>query len=528
MEESERQRVKKKLSSEKDTIVISSISSTSRIARNTLFLYFRQILIMIVSLYTVRVVLATLGAEDYGIYNVVAGVVMMFSCLSGAMATASQRYFSFAMGNGGKENLEKIFSATLVIYAILALAIIVLSETVGFWFVSTKLIIPKERMTAAKWIYQCSVLSFLFTSITTPYISVIISHENMKVYAYISIVDAILKLAVVLVLKIGKGDKLILYGILLLCVVVVNTSLYRLYCRKHYSECRFTLMWNKEKFHEIFNFTGWTLFGQFTSIIRNQAVTVLVNQFFTPVIVAARGLAQQVTNAVSVFSSNFNTSLHPPIIKEYSAGNKSEMLRLVYNGSKITFFLMWIFTLPLVLHLDFILSLWLKNVPEWVSLFTRLSLIDVLINSLSFPLQTVARAFGKMRTYELTLGIMQLLIFFISFVLFLFGFAAWTTFAVSIAVTILMMIARLLIIKRQIGFSIKNFLTHVIFPLVLVCAFSFVIADALFVFVPNTTLLSILQIPFCLFETALCMYFIGMDKNQREKIKDITRKKNWS
>ncbi|MGN0750687.1 MAG: oligosaccharide flippase family protein, partial [Treponema sp.] len=203
------------------------MSNSTRIAKNTIALYFRQILIMLVSLYTVRVVLATLGAEDYGIYNVVAGVVTMFSFLSGAMATASQRFFSFEMGKGNNENLSKIFSVTLTIYAVIAIIIIVLAETTGLWFVNTKLVVPVQRLTAARWIYQCAVLSFLFTILTTPYMSLIIAHENMNIYAYVSIVEALLKLAVVFVLKIGKLDKLILYGILLLCVAVINTSLYR-------------------------------------------------------------------------------------------------------------------------------------------------------------------------------------------------------------------------------------------------------------------------------------------------------------
>lgn len=499
------------------------MASTSRIAKNTIALYFRQILIMLVSLYTVRVVLNTIGAEDYGIFNVVAGVVTMFGFLSGAMATASQRFFSFEMGKGNNENLSKIFSVTLTIYAVIAIIIIVLAETAGLWFVNTRLVVPVQRLTAARWIYQCAVLSFLFTILTTPYMSLIIAHENMNVYAYVSIVEALLKLAVVFVLKIGKLDKLILYGILLLCVAVINTSLYRFYCRKHYAECKFRFVYDKEKFKEIFGFTGWTLFGQFTTIIRNQAVTILINQFFTPVVVAARSIAQQVTNAVSVFSANFNTSLYPPIIKEYSAGNKEEMFRLVNNGSKMTFFLMWIFTLPLVFHLDFVLSLWLKNIPEWTVLFTRLSLIEVLINSLSFPLQIAARAPGKMRTYELTLGIMQLFIFAFSFVFFNIGFAVWTTFVVSSAITVLMMIARLVIVKKQTGFSVRNFIVQVVFPLTAVCTISGVVAAVMFMFFPKTILSSVLQILFCVAETMACMYFIGMNKNQKKKTVDMVR-----
>ena len=299
-------------------------SSTKRIAKNTLMLYFRQILIMLVSLYTVRVVLNTLGAEDYGIYNVVAGVVTMFSFLSGAMATASQRYFSSEMGRGNAAGLQKVFSVTMTIYVLLALVIVVLAETVGLWFVNTRLVIPAQRMTAARWIYQFAILSFMVTLLTTPYMASIIAHENMSVYAYVSIAEAALKLGIVFVLRVLPYDKLIVYGVLLFAVSFINTALYRGYCKRKYEECVFHPVWDRDMFHEICGFTGWSLFGTFTSMARTQAVTILVNQFFTPAVVAARSVSTQVTNALNVFSSNFNTSLYAPIVKEYAGGKSAD------------------------------------------------------------------------------------------------------------------------------------------------------------------------------------------------------------
>ncbi len=501
------------------------MSNTSRIAKNTLALYFRQILIMLVSLYTVRVVLNTLGAEDYGIYNVVAGVVTMFGFLSGAMATASQRFFSFEMGKENEAGLAQIFSVTLTIYVFLSIVIAIFAETLGLWFICNKLVISPERMAAAKWIYHCAVISFLFTIMTTPYMSAIIAHENMNVYAYVGIVEVVLKLAVVFVLRIVSADKLVLYGILLLFVAVINTGLYRAYCKRYYKECKFRLFWDKKMFSEMFCFTSWTLFGQFTSIIRNQAVMVLINQFFNPVVVTARSIAQQVTNAVSVFSSNFNTSLYPPIIKEYSAGNKAEMFRLVNNGSKMTFFLMWVFTLPLLLHLDFVLGLWLKEVPEWTVLFTRLSLVDVLINSLSFPLQTAARAPGKMRTYELTLGIMQLLIFPISLVLFRMGFAAWSAFAVSIAATVLMMFARLVLVKCLVGLSLRQFFIKTILPLFVMMVFSLCIVLGMRYLFPKGNISTLGQIVFSVPVSCTAMFFIVLNREQRKQMIRIIKNK---
>lgn len=414
---------------------------------------------------------------------------------------------------------------TLTIYALMALIIILLAETLGLWFVNAKLVIPESRMAAANVIYQCAVGSFLFTVMTTPYMSDIIAHENMNVYAYVSIVEAVLKLVIVFVLRIGHIDKLILYGILLLCVAAINTSMYRFYCKGHYSECRFRFLWDGKLFRDMFSFIGWTLFGQFTTVVRYQAVTILLNQFFTPVVVAAKSIAQQVTNAVNVFSANFNTSLYPPIIKEYSAGNKDEMFRLINSGCKMTFFLMWVFTLPLVLHLDFVMSLWLKEVPEWTLLFTRLSLIEVLITSLSYPITTVARAPGKMRTYELTLGIMQIFIFVISLVLFKMGFPAWSTFAVGIGMTVLMMVVRLSIVRILIRFSISRFVVEVMLPISAICLISAGISVFSYMLFPKAVIFRIIHIFLCVAVSAVSMFFIGMNSEQRGRAVIVLKRK---
>ena len=504
---------------------MSNQSNTKRIARNTLMLYFRQTLIMAVSLYTVRIVLSVLGAEDYGIYNVVAGVVTMFSFLSGAMATASQRYFSFDLGKGDTENLKKTFSVTLTIYALLALLIVLLAETVGLWFVYNKLVIPSERLSAAKWIYQAAVASFLFTLITTPYMSAIIAHENMDVYAYVSIVEVALKLGIVFLLQVLPFDKLIVYGFLLLAVAVINTSLYRLYCIKKYEECKFRFLWDKALFKDMLDFTSWTLFGQFTSIVRNQAVTVLFNQFFTPVVVAARSISLQVTKAVNVFSQNFNTSLYPPIIKEYSAGNKDSMYNLLYNGCKMTFFLLWVFALPLILNMQVVLSLWLKNVPEWTVLFTQLALVEVLVSSLGQPVATAARAPGKMKTYELSLGSLQLIIFVFSWILFKAGYQAWISFVIAIGVNLVMMVLRLVLVHGLVGLPLRQFVVKTVIPLILMVAVSFSFAFMLNRFMPFGMVSSFLQIVITVPVTCIVMFFLGMNSEQREMVVDVVKRK---
>ncbi len=366
------------------------MSDTRRIARNTLMLYFRQILIMLVSMYTVRVVLSVLGAEDYG---VVGGIVTFFSFLSTTMASATQRFFSFALGKNDAERLRQSFCVNLAIYALIAVLAAVLLETVGVWFVRNKLVVPDYRFAAASRLFQFSVLSFLASIVTSPFMAIVIAHEDMQLYALISIAEAVLKLGMVYLLQIIAADKLVLYGILLFAVQILVALSYLCICTKKYAECQFKkLYWSKSLFKETVDYTTWSLFGAFTSVGRNQAVTVLLNQFFNPVVIAARTIAVTVSGQVNVFSANFNTSLYPSIVKEYAAGRSEAMFSLIFNGSKMTFFLMWVFALPLWLHMDYVLTLWLKNPPENAILFTRLALLESLINASALPLMTAARA----------------------------------------------------------------------------------------------------------------------------------------
>ena len=343
---------------------MSEQNTTKRIAKNTLMLYFRQILIMVVSLYTVRVVLNTLGAEDYGIYNVVAGVVTMFSFLSSSMATASQRYFSFALGENDNEKLKKYFSMSFTIYCLIALIVLVLAETVGLWFVVNKLVVPMERKDAAFWIYQASVFSMIFTILTAPFMASIIAHEDMNIYAYVSIIEVVLKLGIVFLLPLFAIDKLIFYGLLMAVVVFINTAIYRTICVKKYSECKFSFFWEKDLFKELISYTGWNMFGAAVGVFKYQVVNIILNQFFNPIVNTARGIAQQVNSAVNSFAQNFSTAVRPQIIKTYASGEKDKMLQLMFRSCKATFLLMYVFALPLILEMPYVLKLWLKNVPD--------------------------------------------------------------------------------------------------------------------------------------------------------------------
>jgi O-antigen/teichoic acid export membrane protein len=499
-----------------------SSENNKRIAKNTLMLYSRQILILLVSLYTVRVVLDVLGIEDYGIYNVVAGIVSLFSFLSGTMASATQRFFSFALGEEDFEKLKKTFIINLIIYLSIAIIALILLETVGLWFVNQQLKVPPERFEAAKWVYHFSVFLFIVTIFTTPFLAIIIAHEDMQIYAYVSIVEAALKLGLVFLLMYLPWDKLEVYGILVFAVSVINAVVYIGICVKKYRECQFRqFYWDKGLFNEIIGFTGWTLLGQISGVVRNQAVTILLNQTFTPVVVAARAIAMSITSRINIFSSNFNVGLYPPIIKSYAANDKENMFSLVFNGAKITFFLMWVFALPLFLEMDTILHVWLKIPPAGAVLFTRLALVEVLINSISLPIATAARAPGKMRTYELTLGCINISIFFIDWLVLKMGNAAYSVFVVAIAMNLVMFVVRLLIVQKLIDLPLSSFFKKVVLPVLVVILLSTTLSVMIHWRLPKGILFTGISALSSMLIATISMYFFGLNKKWRTKMKNI-------
>ena len=453
---------------------MSEMSTGKRIARNTLMLYFRQILIMLVSLYTVRVVLDVLGAEDFGIYNVVAGIVTMFTFLSGAMATACQRYFSFELGRKDYEQLKKTFSVSLISYIVVAVVLLLFAESVGLWFVYNKLDIPSDRVHAARLIYHASVVSLFFTIITTPYMASIIAHEDMSVYAYLSIIEAFLKLLVPLLLPLFVFDKLVLYGYFLAGVVAISTFLYRTVSRRRYVECRSGWYWDKKLFRELMSYTGWNMFGSSVQVFKFQAVNIVLNQFFNPVVVASRSIANQVNHAVKSFAQNFSTAVRPQIIKSYAAGKFVEMNLLVFRSCKATFYLMFVFTLPLCLEMPFVLSLWLKTLPQYVVIFTQLVLIDALIDSVSYPLKTIVQATGKIKLYQATVGGVLLLNLPFALIAMVLGFSPVSVFVIAVLLSFVVVGLRLFMLKRLVHFPISKFIFNVLVPLMLSASIGFV------------------------------------------------------
>jgi O-antigen/teichoic acid export membrane protein len=492
---------------------------SKKIFKNTLMLYFRQILLILVSLYSLRVVLNTLGVEEFGIYSVVAGIVTLCAFLSGSMASATQRFFSFALGKKDENLLKATFSVNLVIYAGIGIFALVLLEGAGLWFVNNYLNIPLDRTESAIILYHYGVISFIFSVITAPFIAIIIAHEDMHLFALVSIFEALMKLAAVFMLMYLPWDKLELYGFLLLVVSIITAFIYASICMVKYSECQFRkLYWDKLLLKEIFSFTSWTLLGQLSTVARIQAVTILLNQFFNPSVAAARAIAITISSKVNIFSNNFNTGLYPSIIKSYAAKDEKELFSLLFNGSKLTFFLMWVFVLPLLIEMDTVLTLWLNILPEQAVIFAKLALIESLILSIGLPTATAARATGKMKSYELTLGFMQLSIFVICYVFLTLGYPAYSVFIVAIVVSILMFFVRLIIVSRLIGFSKIGFLQKVCIPMLLVVCISLIPSIVANYFLPDTLIYSFVNVALCILTSSFAMYYIGLDRLWREKI----------
>ncbi|HNT78077.1 MAG TPA: polysaccharide biosynthesis protein [Anaerolineae bacterium] len=498
-----------------------SFNNSKLIAKNTLMLYIRQIFNLLVTLFTVRIVLNALGVEDFGIFNVVAGVVSLWAFLSGTMASATQRFFSYALGQSDFIKLKKVFSINLLIYVVIAIASLVLLETFGLWFVYGKLNVPQARFEAVIYLYQFSAITFIATIFITPFRAIMIAHEDMHLYAVLSIIETCMKLGVALSLKYLPYDKLFAYGMLLLIVSIVDAAFYVIICTRKYAECQFRkFYWDQGVLREVVGFTGWTLFGQVSNVFRHQAITILLNQAFNPMIVAARAVETKITSQVNVFSSNFNVGIYPPIIKSYAADDKKSMFSLIYNGSKITFFLVWVFALPLILEAETILRLWLGILPPGAVLFTRLGLIEVLILSVSLPITTAARAPGKMKTYELTLGSIQIAIFAISWIVLGMGGSAYSIYIVSIIANVVMFIIRLALIRKLIDFNIEEYFKRVFFPVMLIVLLSTLSSYAVYLYLPSALIYRGLSIVLSILFSCISMYFIGLNKHWRAEIQN--------
>lgn len=441
--------------------------NNKRIAKNTIYLYLRMLFVMAVGLYTVRAILDILGVVDYGLYNVVGGVVTMFAFMNRTLSTSSQRYFSIELARGDKERLNKWFCLNITTFLTIGIIIIVFLETVGLWFVNTHMTIPSERLFAANVVYQLSIISFLFQIVSIPYLALVVAYEKMNVFAYVGILEALGRLVIVFILMMLSFDKLIIYGVLILLLSVSVSMAYMIYCWKHYPESKYYWYWNTKEMKELLGFSGWHFIGTFSMSCRSQGINLLLNMFFNPAINAARAIAFQVNAHVDQLSSNFFTAIKPQIYKSYAVGEYDELFKLMMRGTLISTFLISIIAFPFMCGTTYILGLWLVEVPDYAVIFTQLTLINGLIDATNGPLAAAALATGKIRNYEIILSTIYLMNVPVSYVALALGGDPTVTMFISIMLSIVAMVARSIILKGMMNFPCFQYIILVFKILVL-------------------------------------------------------------
>lgn len=496
----------------------SHAENTKRIAKNTLMLYVRMLFSMLVSLYTSRVVLNTLGVEDYGIYNVVGGLVSMFSLISSSLSSAVSRFLTFELGRGDMERLKQVFSTSLLIHAILAVVIVILAETLGIWFLNTHMTIPPERLPAARWVLHASTAGFALTLLSVPYNASIVSHEKMDVYAWFGVLNVVLYFLAVLFLAYAPFgfDKLKVYSLLLFSVSFIMRSIYASYSKRHFEECRFRLGFDKQCWKELSSFAGWNFIGCTAGLMKDQGVNILLNIFCGPVVNAARGIAMSVNRAISSFSGNFMTALNPQITKSYAATDYMYMMSLVERGSRFSFYILLILTLPILFETDFVLTVWLKQYPDHTVSFVRLVLLLSMLDVLSNTLITLQMATGKIRNYQIAVGGMLFMNFPLSWAALKIGMAPEWTLVIALFLSLMCLMLRLLFLRKMAGLSMRRYMKNVCLNVLAVTMVAMVFPMAACANMGEDSWFRfIVLVLVCVTSSVLSAYFIGCSKNER-------------
>ena len=490
--------------------------NNKRIAKNTLLLYFRMMFMMAVSLFTSRVILNTLGVEDYGIYNVVGGVVAMFGFLNGSMSSATQRYITFALGKGDEKRLQTVFSTTLQIHAMIAAIIVLLGETIGLWFLYNKMQIPADRMGVAFWVLQCSIVSTVVMIVSVPYNADIIAHEKMSAFAYISVLEVVLKLAIVYMLVVFSVDKLILYAFLILAIQVLIRFCYSIYCNRHFKETKYRHVWDKQLFKEMTGFAGWSLFGNLSAVFFTQGLNMLLNVFFGPVVNAARAVAVQVQSAIQQFVGNFQMALNPQITKTYAQGKMEEMHTLMFRSARFSFLMLFFISLPVLLETEFLFTLWLKTVPGKAVIFTQIMICTSLIYTIANPCVIANQATGKVKVYQMVVGGILLTILPISYIVLKLGAPAYSVFIVHFCVESVAQFSRMYMLRKLINLPISQYLLRIYLPIMATVAVSIILPVMIHMQLENGWLRFIAVGCTSVVSVGFSAFFIGFTEYERQ------------
>ena len=499
-----------------------------RIARNTLMLYIRMFLTIIISFYTSRIVLKALGVEDFGIYGAVGSVVSMFALFSGTLSAAIGRFITFELGKGDSDRLSKIFSTFLSVLFLLAVIFFILAEPFGVWFLNTKMVIPEARMSAANWVFQFSVLAVIVNLLYIPYNAAVIAHEKMSVFAYISVFEAFGKLSVALLVANAPVDRLSFYAMLMLLIAAIIFLVYRFYCKRNFSECKYRFILDRTLMRELFSFAGWNLIGASSAVFREQGGSIVINLFCGASVNAARAIAVQASQAVVGFVQNFMTALNPQITKSYASGNKEYMMQLVFQGARLSYYLLLLLSLPVIMNTEYILTLWLGNVPAYSAVFVQLALLFSLSETISAPLITLMLATGNIRNYQILVGGLQVMNFPVSYLLLYCGLSPEWVQVTAICISQLCLAARLCMLKGMVGLDVKKYLKKVYLNVLLVTLVACVLPAVLANLMSEGFLKLVLTSMVAFVSSVGTMYLVGCDRKERffvrEKIDVVVKR----
>lgn len=496
-----------------------TLNTNNRIAKNTLLLYFRMLLIMGGNLYTSRVVLEALGVSDFGLYSVIGGFVAMFSVVSGSLTASISRYITFELGKGDEKSVQKVFSTSVFIQFIISMIIVLLAETVGLWFLNTRMTIPTDRMIAANIVFQMSIITFVINLVSVPYNALIVAHERMSAFAYIGVFQAFVTLTIAKVIAYSNIDRLVLYGVLLTLLAIIIRLMYGAYCKRNFLDSKLIWCVDIKQIKEIFSFAGWNFIGSTSGILRDQGVNILLNVFYGPIVNAARGIAVQVSGAIASFSSNFMMALNPQITKNYAAGDTERMQLLVFRGARFSFYLLLLLALPVLVETQTILSVWLTQVPEYTVIFVRLVLIQVLVDSLSNTLITVMLATGNIKKYQLVVGGCTLLNFPIAYVLLKVGFPPQSTLIIAIFLCVVSLYLRLKILNDMLSFPIYKYICEVVGKVIFVVIVALPLPLLISILMEPSFVRLLISIIVTIISTSIVVVFLGCSKQERDYFK---------
>lgn len=494
-------------------------ANNKRIAKNSIFMSIRMVVVLLISLYTTRVILNILGVEDYGIYTVVCGFVSLFAMLNTSMSNGIQRFYNFEYGRNGVDGANNIYCLSFYIQIIIAIIVFILVESVGLWYLHNKMVIPADRMFAAEWIFHLSVLSFVFVILQAPYNAAIMAHERLDYFAFLGIIDAVLKLGIVFLLPYLPIDQLILFGILTSSISIFNFTLSYVYCKRQFPEIRLKLRFDKEMFRSMFAFSGWNLFGSLSSMMQEQGINLVINFFFGPIVNAARGVANQINAGIESFVANITVPVRPQIVQSYAKGDAERMMRLMFSVSKLSCCFLLMMAIPVSLEINYVLQLWLgQNIPDYANSFTILILFSSLISNLNSATSSVVHATGKMKHYQVWGTIVKISCVPISFIILQYHNNPNLALVIMMICRLLGHIVGLFIVRTLVELSLRSYCLNVVVPILLVFTISLLISCLPHMYVVNDLLRLIIVTATSILTVFLTLYFVVLDKGEKHLV----------